>query len=258
MDFTLQKYTDLLCALKDAKYNFQTFNDFLKQGKKKVIVLRHDVDNLPENSLGFAEIQSELGIQGTYYFRIVPQSFNSKIIQRISDLGHEIGYHYETMDTSKGNIDHAYKEFCQNLEIFRKLVPIDTISMHGSPMSKFDNRAIWNKYDYKNLGLKGEPYFDIDFNSVCYITDTGRRWNGDKYNVRDKALTPITNTDFINLKFRWTLDIINSVKDGNFPDLVMLNFHPQRWHNKSSLWLKELLIQNIKNQIKRFFFVKKS
>lgn len=43
--------------------------------------------------------------------------------------------------------------------------------MHGSPLSKYDNREIWKKYD---------------FNQFFYLTDTGRRWDG-KYAVRDKV-----------------------------------------------------------------------
>ena len=66
--------------------------------KQKTIILRHDVDLLPQNSLRFAQIQHELGIKGTYFFRIVPQSFHSQIIGQIANLGHEIGYHYEDVD----------------------------------------------------------------------------------------------------------------------------------------------------------------
>ncbi len=128
-------------------------------------------------------------------------------------MGHEIGYHYETMDTCKGSIDKAYNEFCRNLDKFRTLAEIKTISMHGSPMSKFDNRDIWKKYDYRKLGILAEPYFDINFNELFYITDTGRRWDGHLYNVRDKATTanPVTNPEFLKLRFRHTSDIIKAV-----------------------------------------------
>jgi hypothetical protein len=146
------------------------------------------VDARPKNSLCFAQIQADLGIKGTYYFRMVPQSYDEAIIREIANLGHEIGYHYETMDTCKGDVDKAYDEFCRNLEHFRKITEIKTISMHGSPMSKFDNRDIWLKYDYKRLGIIAEPYFDINFNELYYITDTGRRWDGDMFNVRDKPM----------------------------------------------------------------------
>jgi len=32
-----------------------------------------------------------------------------------------------------------------------------------------------------------EPYFDVDFKEVLYLTDTGRRWDGDAFNIRDKV-----------------------------------------------------------------------
>jgi len=58
--------------------------------------------------------------------------------------------------------------------------------MHGSPLSKYDNRDIWGKYNYKSLGITAEPYFDLDFNDVFYITDTGRKWDGASVSIRDK------------------------------------------------------------------------
>ena len=188
MDFTIKQYTQLLKALQSQGYFLKPFAEFIEHPGKKVLVLRHDVDALPKNSLRFAKLQAAQGIAGTYYFRIIPQSFNERIIKEISAMGHEVGYHYETMDTYKGSVDKAYDEFCGNLNKFRKLVPIKTISMHGSPLSKFDNREIWKKYDYKKLGIIGEPYFDIDFSEIAYYTDTGRRWDGEKVSVRDKPM----------------------------------------------------------------------
>ena len=42
--------------------------------------------------------------------------------------------------------------FKENLEKFRKVYLVKTICMHGSPLSKYDNRLIWEKYDYRDLG----------------------------------------------------------------------------------------------------------
>lgn len=255
MDFTLKIYKELLNALQSAGYNFYTFEKFIssEDQEKKFIILRHDVDARPHNSLAFARIQAEMGIRGTYYFRIVPQSYNEAIIKEMVELGHEVGYHYETMDTCKGDTDRAYEEFCRNLEAFRRLTPVQTISMHGSPMSPHDNREIWKKYDYRSLGILAEPYFDIDFNELFYITDTGRRWDGHLYNVRDKATKerPVTNPAFLKLRYHTTRDIISAVENNTFPVRAMLNFHPQRWNDQLFPWLKELIWQNVKNQVKR-------
>ena len=105
------------------------------------------------------------------------------------------------------------------MEKFRNVVEIKTISIHGSPMSPYDNKAIWSKYDYKILGIIAEPYFDLDFNTIYYITDTGRRWDGHLFNVRDKATkeNPLTNEEFLKLNYHATQDIIQAIELGCFP-----------------------------------------
>ncbi|MEL4455476.1 hypothetical protein [Lutimonas vermicola] len=249
MDFTVKKYKELLEALLEQKYSFQTFDDYLKDPNDRVVMLRHDVDDLPSHSLRFAKIQHNLGIQGVYYFRAVPQSWNEKIIKKIASLGHEVGYHYETMDTADGNLVKAWDQFKQHLEALRKLVPVSTICMHGSPRSKFDNKELWMKYGYKALDLIGEPYYDIDFDKVLYLTDTGRRWDGHKVSVRDKVKSKYDHS------FHSTDDIISALNRSGLPDQIMFNFHPQRWHNNNWHWAEEYVIQNAKNMVKRIFFV---
>ena len=109
---------------------------------------------------------------------------------------------------------------------------------------------LWKKYNYKDYGIIGEPYFDVDFNKVLYITDTGRRWDGNKVSVRDKVQTSL------NYSFHSTDDIIEALNDLSLPNQIMFNFHPQRWHNNIFYWLYEFVIQNSKNLIKRIIFVK--
>jgi hypothetical protein len=253
MDFTLKTYSRLLNILQQQGYEFLRYRDFHKNiESQKTIILRHDVDTKKENSLQFAKIQYKMGIVGSYYFRVVPQSFNEKIIKEIDGLGHEIGYHYETMDTSKGNLDKAYDEFCSNLELFRKLVPVVTICMHGSPRSQFDNKAIWHKFDYNKLGIIGEPYFDINFGNVFYLTDTGRRWDGWEVSIRDKIPGHQERWCAEGLVFHGTQQIMDAACIGILPEKIMITFHPQRWNDKSLPWFKELVMQRIKNAAKGF------
>ncbi len=251
MDFTVKKYTELINSLISKGYTFQTFENFVKEPKEKTIVLRHDVDLLPENSLLFAKIQYELGIKGTYYFRATHESWNENIIMQIAEMGHEVGYHYESLTTCNGNIDDSYNDFCNNLNLLRKLAKVETICMHGSPKSKYDSRDIWKKYDYKKLGIIGEPYFDVDFDKVFYLTDTGRSWNGWKTSVRDKLPQ---QKKWINdgLVFRSTNNIIKALLNNKLPIKILITFHPQRWTDNKSLWIKEFVFQNAKNLIKRF------
>ena len=53
----------------------------------------------------------------------------------------------------------AIEDFERNLEKFREFYPVKTICMHGSPLSKWDNRDLWKRYDYRDYGIIAEPYF---------------------------------------------------------------------------------------------------
>lgn len=118
--------------------------------------------------------------------------------------------------------------------------------MHGSPTSKIDNKDIWKIQNYKDFGIIGEPYFDVDFNKIFYLTDTGRCWDGDKYSVRDKVKSVFTQ------KFHTTEQIIKAVKAGNLPDKIMITTHPQRWTDNFAEWLVEYIWQSLKNKVKYF------
>jgi hypothetical protein len=251
MDFTVKKYTVLLDTLINQGYTFQTFDEFIDNPALKSIVLRHDVDLLPHNSLEFAKIQAKKGVKGTYYFRAVPQSWDEKIIKEISNLGHEIGYHYENLTTCRGNMEMGIEDFKINLSKLRKLAKVSTICMHGSPMSKFDSKDLWKKYDYKSFDIKGEPYFDVDFSNVFYLTDTGRKWDGDRVSVRDKV-----DSKF-DISLHSTNQIISYTSQGRLPKRIMFTFHPQRWNDNYMMWIKELFLQSTKNLIKRMIYVKK-
>lgn len=95
MDFTLEKIRSLLVALKKHASIFQTFEEFILDPSEKVVIMRHDVDLVPQNALRLALIENEYGIKSSYYFRACPGSWNEDIIREIADMGHEVGYHYE-------------------------------------------------------------------------------------------------------------------------------------------------------------------
>ncbi len=285
-DFTLNAYSLLLTNLSERA--FQRFCEFCTNSAAPGIILRHDVDALPQHSLRFAQIQHSLGIRGTYYFRIIPESLQPRIIEEIANLGHEIGYHYEDVSLAAASLKYknyrtkdpeifrenllekALDHFTANLAVLRKYADIHTICMHGSPLSPWDSRLLWTKYDYHDFGLIGEPYFDIDFNRVAYYTDTGRRWDGDRFSLRDQplnwsigqgkklrnnasaptndAVKPSNRMPFP--AFHSTADIITAARHDMLPQQVMFTFHPQRWHDKMVPWLAEWVMQNTKNMAK--------
>lgn len=253
-DFTLSIYEELLSSVVKCGYKISTFKKFLldNNGIKKIIILKHDVDKNPLNSLQKAKIEREFNIKSSYYFRCVPRSYNEKIISEIVELGHEIGYHYEDLAIAKGDYEIAIRNFEENLNALRALYPVETICMHGSPLSKWDNKKLWEKYNYKDFGIIADPNFDLDFNEIFYLTDTGRAWNNNSVSVRDKV---ISNFSF---NFNSTEDIIAALKNDTMPKKIMINTHPQRWSDNYFEWYSELFMQSIKNVIKSFIIKRSS
>jgi len=119
------------------------------------------------------------------------------------------------------------------------------------------------KTHYSAYGITGEPYFDLDFSKVLYLTDTGRRWDG-KGSIRDKIVqssrfkvqseveSVLVKSGNSELNFRRTADIIAAANNRLLPDQIMFTFHPQRWTDRPLPWVKELVLQNLKNVVKRW------
>lgn len=254
MDFTLRKYALLLQALQDYGYRFYTFEQYCYEKSVRelgrYVILRHDVDLKAENSLAIARIEHTFDIKASYYFRIVKQSNKPDIIKAIAGLGHEIGYHYEDMALCGGDSEKAIEHFKKQLDCFRRFYPVKTICMHGAPRSKYDGRNLWKQYDYHDYGIIGEPYFDVDFSKVFYLTDTGRRWDGFNVSLRDKI--PVYQDEWIDqgLVYHSTDDILDAIELNKLPKQLMVTTHPQRWTDRYGAWLKEGITQSAKNMVK--------
>ena len=188
MDFTHAKYEELCKAMVDSDYtpvSVCTYLDLEAQPQpNRCIIIRHDIDRKPERALKMAKIENRLEIASTYYFRKKEDVFIPEIIKEIANMGHEIGYHYEVLDKAEGDIEKAIRIFEDELKEFRKICDVKTICMHGNPLSKWVNKDIWKKYDFKYFGIIGEPYLSIDYTRVLYLTDTGRKWNS-RFSVKD-------------------------------------------------------------------------
>lgn len=246
-DFTLIQYERLLRAFQGNGYRIYTVRDYLNSREAiagKFLILRHDIDLRPENARKVARIEQRLGINSTFYFRAIPQTFVPEIIQDVGAMGHEVGYHYEDLSETHGDVDSAYERFQRNLARFRKLADITTICMHGSPMSPHDSKDIWKKFEFTDLGIIGEPYLSLDFTDIRYLTDTGRRWNGHRASVRDTA------GDATILDYAGTPELITALNHNLLPDHLHMTTHPQRWDDDLLPWVKELVLQNAKNVVK--------
>jgi len=88
------------------------------------------------------------------------------------------------------------------------------------------------------------------------------KWKQDREN-RNEEFAPVKCASLLSaqisrgkkvggLRLRTTWDIVEAAGKGLLPDKVMLNVHPQRWTDRAFPWVKELVLQNFKNVIKRY------
>lgn len=269
-DFTYLKYTELCRNLIQSDLDLLTVENYLSRDCKpdKFVILRHDIDDESDlnYALKMAKTEHDLGFHTTYYFRICDNVFDEDTIRTIANMGHEIGYHYEVLGEAEGNYEKAIELFEKHLSKIRTVCEVKTIAQHGGPLrnclniikisnlvklliqylrgenifDKWESKKIWDKYDFRDYGIIGEPYLSIDFNEVLYLSDTNRTWIDTKYRLKDK-------TKSNNLaKIRKTDDILELIRSEKQPKIHML-VHPSNWKQTFSEWIVWYFLQQIRN-----------
>lgn len=237
-DFTFEKYEELITASLEAGYDHLTVREYLtlEELPERFMMYRHDVDRKPENALAMAQLEASLGISSTYYFRTVSGTFDPVIIREIESLGHEIGYHYEDLDRASGDVDRAHDSFSTELDRLREVATVDTVCMHGNPLTRHDNREMWTDgRRFEEYGLLGEAYLSMDFADVTYFSDTGRTWQDGALKIKDHTMgdgekhVQATTTD----------SLIDLISTEDVPRLCLLA-HPNRWAEGTLEYVLEL------------------
>ena len=247
IDFTHIQLLKLYKAIEESGYNWKSFRDLISNSSipSKTVILRHDVDQFPQRALACALLENQNSIASTYFFRKKHFLRNTGVIKNIIELGHFVGYHYENLADFKGNADQAILDFEHTIKFIRQDFEIKWISAHGSPMTRFNNQSLWSKSNALTYDLVDISNPEI-YKKNLYLTDTGRSWNNEAFNLRDRAYQK--SNGFIS--DGTTSAIIDGFKKGLFPDQIIINVHPQRWNNKLGPWLGELLMQTLKNPFK--------
>lgn len=218
-DFTFDHYGRLLDAALDNGYTFYTLDEYVTRSDHDTpyAIVRHDVDRKVSTARSMARVEAQRGVPTSYYFRT--STFSPETVAEVSGLGHEIGYHYEDLVKTRGDLEAAHERFARNLAEFREHAEITTICPHGSPLSSHHNLDMWSgEYTIEDYDLVAEAYLSIETNSdeidkPSYVSDTGRDWGTD---VADFGR--ISTTD----------DLIAGLESGGCERLYLL-VHPGRW-----------------------------
>lgn len=223
MPFWLTQYRELLLRYRATGRVCMTVADFIRRPRSRAVVLRHDVDRWPARATEMAKLEMEVGVSASYYFRCNGWGqFPVAAIRAIRDARHEVGYHYEDFSRCGGRLDEARAAFASNLAVFRRIATCETVSMHGAPMSNYNNSQLLAGADLTAWGLLGAGDL-LHGHRVTYLTDAGGRWNDPTVNFRDRSgdVAPRVNP--------LTAEGLETVLSTANDEVIYMNTHPERW-----------------------------
>ena len=131
--------------------------------RARVLLLRHDVDSDVPRARRMWEIERQLGIAGTYFFR--RSTWDVPFMRELAAAGCEVGYHYEELATLIKEHGAATAGAARELIVPARErlrgalaelradsgLPLDVLASHGD----FANRAV----DVGNVELLDDPVF---------------------------------------------------------------------------------------------------
>lgn len=177
MEFTYEAYSRMIERLRKENYNICPYQE--TYSADKVCILRHDVDTSLESALKFAQLEKKLGVSSTYFVLIRSDFYNpfskknSVIINKISELGHDIGLHFDEKYCESIQNKNIPDIIAEEAESMNRLlgITVKSVSMHRPSKSTLDA-------DYKIPGLVNS-YSQKFFREFKYVSDSRRNWRED-------------------------------------------------------------------------------
>ena len=127
----LGDYRELLQGFLDEGYAFRFFGE--QEKAEGEVILRHDIDFDTHMALKTAQIETDVGIQATYFFLLRSNFYNIfsatdfDQILAIRELGHKISIHFDPLI-----YQNFHQGLSQEIEIFERLFKekVNIISLH--------------------------------------------------------------------------------------------------------------------------------
>lgn len=225
-NFTLNSYQELL-ELWRKDYEFVTFKGFEESKKSKKILLRHDIDYSLEYAYEIAKIEASIGVKSTYFllfsseFYNILDDVNIDLARKISELGHEVGLHYDVVVLQKNNHLDPKDLLVYQAELLGKITgeEIESIAMHNPSINGED---IFKETNFNNA------YSSKYLKHGAYFSDSCAAWRN---------------------------EFISRYQNNDFPNVFQFLIHPILWTNEEQHRLEklndfeDLMIKKIKKDI---------
>jgi hypothetical protein len=200
MDFLYDSYRDLLDGFLKADYRVATVREAATDTiDPPILILRHDVEWSAERALVLAAIERSLDVRSTLYFRVDTNANDIRAMVKLQDDGFEIGYHYNCLDRTRGDLTSAIEIFERDVTHMRRSgIDVVTVTPHGNPRLRrvgYAANADLIRQDpdlLKRMHLYDLGGYTRHFArqpNLFPVTDAGLRWNHGQ--ITRKALSSI-------------------------------------------------------------------
>lgn len=264
MIFVYKKWSRFCKKLADAGIKSIPANE-VDENTQGYCVLKHDVETDVKKAFKMALIEKREGHRGTYYVQayLLKSESNIALLTEMKNMGHEISYHYDVMDSCKGDIDKAIAEFEDNRILFEKNgFEIRTLCQHGNPIIErigytsnrdfFRSERVRTLYpDLCDIMVNYKEFKNTDF---VYFSDAGRKFKM----IYDPLYNDVVNSDDKNIVYKNLDLVLDEIKENN---RCILSTHPHRWTSSATVYvIKAAMFKCVKSVAKIAFkipFMKK-
>lgn len=210
------------------------------------VVLKHDVETNVKRAFELACIEHENSHRGSYYVQayLLNEESNVELLKKMQEMGHEISYHYDVMDSCKGILRSAMEEFEANRVLFESCgFEIQTVCQHGNPLVErvgyTSNRDFFRseqvQEQYPNISDIMVNFGQAHGTDYLYFSDAGRCFK----HIYDPLNNDITDSSNRDVAYS-NLDELLSVLDPN--GRYIISIHPHRWTKSSVKYVAKTLL----------------
>jgi hypothetical protein len=196
---------------------------------ERVMIMRHDVDQHPRSALTMAEIESDLGIRSSWYFRW--RTAHPVVVAALREEGFEVGLHYETLTRraleegagepeSEEALVESREELREEIAAFERIFgPIRSVVPHGdSRVPGVRNAELLRGEDCSGYGIEFDGNEAMRGRGIAHwLTDRSTAEGGWKDGTDPEEL----------------------LAAGASPILCLT--HPNNWCSGPALWLDRVL-----------------
>jgi len=227
-----REYEALLRRATEEGYAIVTLEQWLDDDRphERVLILRHDVDQCPRSALTMLEVERELGVHATWYFRW--RTARPRAIDAVLAAGDDVGLHYETLSRMVIAERAAGRRAdpAELIEPARQMLRRELISFavlfgerrsacaHGDTRAPdVNNAALLRDIDLHDYGIDYDANASMrSHNLAVWLTDRSRAEGS----------------------WRDGLDAGEIIDSHASP--VLLLTHPNNWTSGAGLWLDRL------------------